>query len=390
MKFLIYIFLICTTAWAGENGGWIGMGGELFKDARNPWFVKNTNEVLYCIDIDKKNISATPQEITQAFQEALQFWKSEFSRSNDMQDGHFSLGTQTFTQVSCDQTSIDYRILFGSSLLNKNELDFLKDPTQYVGVTVRTNYDPINLKGKGFSFFADDLNIKTTNSFLPKAWSHPKVLRYAFMHELGHVFGLPHFGTGLMSEIFLDQLIKPEYLYYYEQLPFESIVQPDTDIKICTGLSNIAKQFLAIPADHQCVQLQTETFNKKKVVSYKESNSVEFNLLGTLILQSPNLDDIAARPISFLQLTNEQQVFTAKERQFRLFMLGPMANELSQKGKFIPNPQGPPKNVYFKISPNNMTLLGVTPNGEINTIFNHASLLGLIYTLPPHFFKGAL
>ena len=38
----------------GGDGGWVGMGGELIKDARNPWFVKNTAEVFYCIKIERR------------------------------------------------------------------------------------------------------------------------------------------------------------------------------------------------------------------------------------------------------------------------------------------------------------------------------------------------
>jgi hypothetical protein len=367
----------------GNNGGWVGMGGELFKDARNPWFVRNTNEVHYCLQVDPKTISVTRDEINQAFTEALNFWKSEFSRSRQPEKGYFELGTQMFTLVSCEDPRVSYKIIFGSSLLDNDQLDFLKDPAKYVGVSVRTQYDTVHLKATGFSYFSDDLNIKTTQAFLQKAWSYPKILRYALMHELGHVFGLPHMGTGLMSEIFLDQLLKPEYLPYYEKLPFESIVQPDLNLRLCNVVQNAGKQFFSQAQDQNCIVLQNIEFNKYSVQSYKDQNSVEMTELGTITLQTPNLDEITGKPLSFLQLSDQQKVFSAQERQFRDFMIGPLASEISTKGKFIPKKPGPSKSVYFRMTPSSLNILGVTPNGDISPILNYTSMLGLIYLFPP-------
>ena len=51
MKFLLIIFFSQLTF----AGGWVSSGGELFSDAHNPWFVRNTKDVNYCVVVDEIN-----------------------------------------------------------------------------------------------------------------------------------------------------------------------------------------------------------------------------------------------------------------------------------------------------------------------------------------------
>lgn len=380
MKCFLVVWLFSSFSLA--NGGWIGMGGELFKDARNPWFVKNTQNVNYCINVSNSQISVTDEQIQTAFNDALQFWKSEFSRSLSGGPGRFDLGTQTFAKVECSANNIDIRILFGSNLLIPEEIDFLKDPKKFVGVTVRTDYDVKQLRARGFMYFTNDLVENQKQNFLAKAWSHPKILRYALMHELGHVFGLPHMGTGLMSEIFLDQLVKPEYLHFYEELPYESVIQPDPSILICDNFKNSAKQFFSSPAGYDCLEVKQVSFLELDISVRKNKTSPDQLKLGRILLQSPDLDSFTGKPVSFMQLTDEQTVFSAEERQFRLFMVGPLAAEYGAKGRFLPTNPAPPKHVYLRVAPNSMTVLGNQPNGEITNLIQFSSPLGLIYLIP--------
>ena len=44
------------------RASWISAGGgELFKDAHNPWFLKNVTSVNYCLDIAPNSVSASPE-----------------------------------------------------------------------------------------------------------------------------------------------------------------------------------------------------------------------------------------------------------------------------------------------------------------------------------------
>ncbi|WP_413290018.1 hypothetical protein [Bdellovibrio sp. HCB337] len=361
-----------------DDGGWVGMGGELFKDARNPWFVKNTSEVLYCIRLDKKDMSIDESNVETAFNDALQFWKGEFSRAFGGGDGSFQLGQQSFKKVSCDDPQVQLRILFGASLLNADEKNFLKAPENYVGVTVRTAYDLKQLRAKGFMFFSNDLNRK---DFVSGAWSRPKILRYALMHELGHVFGLPHIGTGLMSEIFLDQLIKAEYIEKYEDLPVESVISQNPEINVCSGVFSTTRVFFGLPTDHDCLVLKSVGPFAFQVFSKKDEKA-DLNEIGSIRLEFPNPSDYSGRPVSFLQLPTEQEVFTEKEAAFRPFMIGPVGAEFGASGKFIPKNPGPQKSVYAKLGPSSFSVIGTQPNGSLVPVIQYSSPIGFIYLMP--------
>lgn len=360
------------------DGGWIGMGGELFKDARNPWFVKNTQEVFYCIQLEKKDMSIDEATIEAAFNDALNFWKGEFSRAVFTSDGHFTLGTQNFKKVGCEHPQVQLRILFGAGLLNLKEKEFLKEPEHYVGVTVRQEYDRQNLQAKGFMFFSNDLNRK---NFVSGAWSRPKILRYALMHELGHVFGLPHMGTGLMSEVFLDQLIKAEYITQYEQLPVESVVSANLEIASCEVVTTATKMFFGFPADHSCIVLKNNGPFALQVFSQKSQNDALIEL-GSIKMEAPNPNDFTGKPISFLQLPEGQNVFSQKEAGFRSFMIGPIGMELGTSGKFIPKMPGPAKSLYAKISATSFSIVGAQANGNIGPVIQYSSPIGFMYLKP--------
>jgi len=383
MKLLIVFLLLGTSiVFAGadqkDDGGWVGMGGELFKDARNPWFVKNTPDVYYCIQLDKKDMSVDEPTVAAAFTDALGFWKSEFSRALGAGDGRFDLGTQNFHKVGCDDSKVQLRILFGASLLNAKEKEFLKDPEHYVGVTVRTEYDLKQLRAKGFMFFSNDLNRK---GFVSGAWSRPKILQYALNHELGHVFGLPHIGTGIMSEIFLDQLIKPEYIDYYERLPVESIIAPNPEVASCELILTSTKTFFGMPPSHNCIVLRQLGLFAMQVLSKTDQNG-DLVELGNMKFDTPNPNEFSGKPLSFLQLPLEQEVFTEKEASFRNFMIGPIGVEFGTSGKFIPKSPGPAKSVYVKIAPTSFSVLGTQPNGSIVAVIQYSSPMGFIYLMP--------
>lgn len=397
MKLLIAFLLFVSTASFATvvkiknngNGGWVGMGGELFKDARNPWFVKNTPEVFYCLKVDKASVSVDEAIIDNAIKASVAFWKSELSRAtNQGLDGHFSLGTQTFTRTTCADSKLHLTILFGPGTLDanlqadKNILDYLKDPNKYVGVTVRTSYDLKNLVGRGFMYFSSDLQ---NPSLVKRAWSRPKILQYALMHEIGHVLGLPHLGTGLMSEVFLDQLVKPEFIDKYETLPYESVIAPNPEFVSCEIVTNATKSFFGIPQDHNCISLKQIDLTSLTVSALKTETSKDELELGVLRMDFPNPNDFLGRPISFLQLPEEQQVFTGKEAQFRSFMIGPIGRDYGTKGKFIPKKPGPSKSVYSKVSPNSLTVIGAQLNGDISPVIQYSSPLGFIYLLPAQF-----
>lgn len=383
MKLFTLAFLFSIKVFA--QGGWVSSGGELIKDARNPWFVKNTVSVKWCLQVDPKSISINETQISEAVVDALAYWKDEFTRASlfGTLPGSFALGTQVFTKVSCSDPQLDLRIIFGSSLLTPEEIKHLKDPNQFIGVTVRTDYDAVLLKGKGFIFFSGDVGGSAKSPLLENVWMRGKILRYAMMHELGHVFGLPHVGGGLMSEIFLDQIMKPEYISKFESAPFDSFLTPNPNFSDCSLLLTAAtREFFGLPPGHNCLVVSSLGNGwDLKISSNKDGVLSTQGELGTVRLESPDLQDISGKPVSFLHLTEDQTVFTAKERAFRLFMVGPMTSEYGAKGKFTPAKPGPFKTLYARIGPQNLNIVGGLANGKTAPILQYNSPLSLIYLI---------
>jgi len=386
INLVFVLFLIPIFSYGGGDGGWVSSGGELFRDAHNPWFVKNTKTVYYCIRIDQSTITAELNEIKSAVKDSIQYWTSELSRVDDGTiEGRFNLGSQSFEEVTCDDTKLDLRILFGFGTLNTKELEFLKDPTKYIGITVRTEYDIENLKGKGFIYISSDIGEKAYDNpgtLIEKAWGRPKILRYALMHEFGHIFGLPHMGTGLMAEVFLNQILNKNIVGIFEAAPVETFILPPNLISSCDEFPYmLKKEFFGIPSDHKCIQVKQMAPLGVEISSRKDEKS-EFLVIGTIKNLNFEISDFSGRPSSILQLTDKQKVFSPAETAFRSFMLGPILNELGMKGTFVPVKPGPPKSVYLKITPTSFHVIGFHAN-KVEPIFSYNSPLGIKLLMSP-------
>jgi hypothetical protein len=236
-----------------RTDGWVSSGGELFEDSQNPWWLQNTPEVRFCVKVDKEAISATEDMIQLGFERAIGYWQSEFEELRrvaqvlNQSPLHVEIATQKFTRVGCDENP-DLRILAGFGSLSPTEAKFIGDTGRIIATSVRTNYDKVTLKGKGFVFLGSDLGkYKIRQAASAKPWRKPTLVKYAFVHELGHIFGIPHVGDGgLMAEGFLDETFSKNWMDA-APLPIERMdndgthaipfLTPYESIQIMCGLS---------------------------------------------------------------------------------------------------------------------------------------------------------
>lgn len=379
----IFIFTAVSPSLHFKNGGWVSSGGELFKDAKNPWFVRNTKDVNYCVAVDTDSVSASTEDIYAVVAEGFQYWRTQFATRTLGTTGDFVVATQNFTRVDC-ALKPELTLQFGYATLSAQQIAYLQRPEKYIGVTVRTDYDLQQLKGKGFIYFSSDIGPHIYDddkgALIPKAWSHKKILQYAVLHELGHVFGLPHMGAGLMSEVFLNQILNKQLVEKYEQAPIDSFIQINRKVEVC-NLDRKSLSWFGAPNDASCVVIESFILGSWKVYSKKSTTDAEVSI-GEFQQVALNLNDLRAKPSMYLQLSDEQKVFTGDEANFRSFLIGPMMMDSSASATYFANGSSRPQTAYINFTPQSLSVQGISQN-KIELIFAYNSPLAVLLLMPP-------
>jgi hypothetical protein len=205
--------LALPSAFAGV-GDWNSGGGYAPNDQFNPWYLPNTETVRYCIEADEANFGLALDQARASIRQALQFWKKEFDQSaastfisDRPEDLEVRLGTQTFMEEKCDPET-DVHIQLG--FLSDEQRSKITKPENYLALTVRTSYDPVNLRGKGFIYFAPAAGPGGTvfNPVGDQLWAQNGAINFTIMaiHEFGHVFGVT------ASELYITRPTLSSYL----------------------------------------------------------------------------------------------------------------------------------------------------------------------------------
>ncbi len=239
---VLSVALILTSSMS-YAGGWVSGGGELLSDAQNPWWVKNTTEVRYCVEMDAANFGVGEARARHLISRAFRFWKNQFSKVTyaDFAGEHGGIATQAFIETDCD-SSVDLKFQLGT--LSAEQIEKISDIGRFIGLSVRTAYDSARLHGRGFIYIAPQSGPlrPTSDRLLPAYWSRDSHMRFylTLVHELGHVFGLPHMsdfammdegfpdlaasnpgnGWALMGAIFDKQVLFKFSLIHSEQMSF--------------------------------------------------------------------------------------------------------------------------------------------------------------------------
>jgi hypothetical protein len=243
-------------------GGWSSGGGELLKDARNPWFLNNTSDVYYCVSVDEANFGASRSVIEKKLDQAITFWKSEFDSAllaHLPKFGELKIASQVFHEVDCSE-QVDIKFQFGT--LSEAQKKYLKKPSEYAAVSVRTSYREKDLRGKGFVYLSP---MKGPLAYNPEgvvrnAWTNDQsnLLYLTLLHELGHVFGLPHIGSlgDLMSEGFVESILWPTNTSSSHTSEPHFFSLPTSSLVICPQepLAKIWSDFFELLSSEKCLQ----------------------------------------------------------------------------------------------------------------------------------------
>lgn len=380
---VLSLAIVSGVAWAaGSRGGWISSGGEVFLFDRNPWFVKNVTDIHYCFAVDSNSVSIPRAEAHQAFLAAIDFWRKEMNATGvQPMPGIVQLATQNFIEEPCSAT-VDLAVKLGYGTLDPDEITYLthaegeggpsKRVEAYIGVSIRKAYDLVNMRGQGTLFIASDLGPNAYGNkgqLITEAWKNPKLLQYAFMHELGHIFGVPHTGTGLMSEVFLEQALSTRLSSFYIKNPIQPFLVPPKDFEICSFSGTFNPQFFQLVEDNACLVFQIDlaaggggpkwkVFTKK----YITSTPVE---IGSVNLEISTAKIFGAKPAVTIQLPEGQTVYSALDRGFASFLIGGISNEMDYEGAFRLKSSLKPYPLFASLKTDSITFTAIINNKPI-------------------------
>lgn len=206
--------LLASTAFAGNGSGG---GGNAFGDQLNPWFLSNTPVAEYCVKVDPAFSRLSEQRVRDVVAAALDLWSKRMKHANvqfaSIHDGIF-IGPQQFLYSPLCRPATD--VVFQMGFLTEEQKAWLPDHKQLIGYAYRTEYDKVQLRGKGLIYIAPEVG-----DMRPKAegmhetpWSKDDgvALEWALLHELGHVYGLQDdfhasHSFQLMSANFVEQIV---------------------------------------------------------------------------------------------------------------------------------------------------------------------------------------
>lgn len=200
---------------SASYAGWTSTGGSLIQDKNNPWFLKDVETVNYCIVADPKNFDASIDVIDHAIERAVRYWREEFSVAPSLR---FKFSVPKFLRSDCsDKIDVAFRFGVLPENMTAKDREYLGDTTQFVSLAVRTDYETVSMRGRGFVYVSPrqgPLGYIHGSDYvdgLPWAYGEGGQLIKVLIHEVGHILGISHTGSGpanVMAEDYPDYVIR--------------------------------------------------------------------------------------------------------------------------------------------------------------------------------------
>ncbi len=370
---------MAASSFGGDESGWISSGGESFYNAKNPWVLAGEN-ISYCLEMDQAGFPMNRQEVLALIEESFQYWQTEFSKNSDLSNSPFrksyKLGNNKIELKEQCLGYEDVQFKLGTNQLSAQELSYLEENGHsYLGVSVRKEYDPKALRGRGFIFISSHDDIKKTfrsPDLYTTPWNHHQLLMLTIIHELDHVFGIPHMGSSLMAEVFLDVITSKYYYRSFISYGVESFIAPPEKIERCTLLDPDMYNFYKLNfRTENCIFLKK--LNDSTYELYVAMNDGAQEKIASLVSLRSDAYGLESRPIGYLRLTKEQQYFNSSATNFRYLVAGPLIERFKLSGKLINHRTFESFPVHMSISPESITVIS-THKDRFITVYSYDSL----------------
>jgi len=201
------LLLFSGFSMAFNSGGWSGNGGDLHKGSDNPWFLGNT-PVRYCIE-RSQDFSFSREQLQLTVAEAFELWESFFRKygmhnltmppvfpGSDSPKIHFPDGqprglTLQFNLSECQLGDTSQMaenhlyFLFGTSNDLVEQYKKLNEESA-LGVALRPSFRHDTYRNSGIIWLSNFTEQRAR-------------LLHLILHEVGHIFGMPHDSVFVMS-----------------------------------------------------------------------------------------------------------------------------------------------------------------------------------------------
>ncbi len=364
---------------AADESGWISSGGESFYDAKNPWIL-HSKDISYCLEMDQVGFPLNRAEVLAIIEESFHYWQTEFSKTGEISNSPFrksyKLGKNriTFKERCSGFEDIEFKL--GKGQLDQEELSFLEENGHsYLGVAVRKQYDRKSLSGNGFIFISSHKDIKENFSspdLYPTPWKHHQLLMLTLIHELGHVFGIPHMGNSIMAEAFLDVMTSKYFYRAFISYGVESFLAPPKETKRCTLIDTDMYNFFTLDfRKYNCLYIKKLSDSQYDI--YASLNQGKQEKVASLVSLSPDVYGLESKPIGYLRLTKDQELFRSDTTNFRHLIAGPLIERYKLTGKLINHKTFSSYPVTMSVSPESISVIS-TLKDRFVTVYSYDSL----------------
>jgi hypothetical protein len=297
---------------SGFAGNGSGGGGNIYGDQLNPWFLSNTPVVSYCVQIDPNFSALSTARVSELVAKALSFWTENMGEKIVEMDwsSQVKFGPRMYLAESSCKASTD--IVFQMGFLTEAQKKEITSHKQLLGLAYRTDYDSVNLRGKGFIYIAPESGpsrpLATGMHATPWSADDGASLEWALVHEIGHTYGFQddHYSmnqVSLMGASFLESMASKTWIDYgisgmegFRKSLFECCHSywGKGSVELGGPLSAESRRILGFSEE----MLNYRVVGKGNTVEYYEEIDRASILVGTL-----NLSPLVGRKITNLRVT---------------------------------------------------------------------------------------